>query len=90
MRFQVVSRSSGRTRVSPIVVMKLVSPAQRGMAWQVEMPGHAGSAGFAYVHAEVESMRGVDALQARSVRWARSMSSCVVSTGSAARRSRCA
>jgi len=32
IRFQVVASSSGKTRVSAIVVMKLVSPSQRGSA----------------------------------------------------------
>ena len=32
MRSQVVSRASGRTRVSAVTVMKLVSPIQRGRA----------------------------------------------------------
>ncbi len=89
-RFQVVSRSSGITRVSATVVMKLVSPTQRGMRVHVQVAGHARARGLAQIQPEVEAVGMVDPFRARSVSLGQVDQFVRGFEGSLASRSRCA
>ncbi len=61
----VVESSSGSRRVSPTVVMKFVSPVQRGSEMHMQMIGDAGAGGAAQIHPQIEAVRMVDVVERR-------------------------
>ena len=60
---QVDWSDSGSTRVSPIVVMKFVSPSQRGNTCPCRCLGIPGASGLAQVHADVHAVGAVGGLE---------------------------